>query len=222
MKYQIIRESKKVLAILGCLALAGLVPALVAQASWVRLMGLFFLGVCSLSMAIIVYFYRDPERNSTEPPEIIIAPADGYVTHVEKVREDRYLKKPAWRVAVFMHVGNVHIQRVPSAGKLVRTDHYPGKFRPVMDPKAPIENEQRWYLFERGPRSYTLVQIAGLLARRTINWLTINQECSRGIRLGMIALGSEIDLYLPEAVEMIVKPGTKVKGGESIIARWTA
>jgi phosphatidylserine decarboxylase len=219
MKFQITRQSKILLGILTLSFLGSLVLMLKTE-NTLKNISIVITLISIISIFIIVYFYRDPERNSTADSDIILAPADGMVVRVEKCQETKHLKGPALRIAIFMHVGNVHVQRIPSAGTLLWTQHQQGKFRAVLDPKAPIENEQRWYAFDNKERSYALVQIAGLLARRTISWLQPDQKCLRGERLGMIALGSEVDLYVPQSVEVSVQVGQKVKGGITPLGRW--
>ncbi len=177
-------------------------------------------GLFGALALVVLFFFRDPERKSGATPEAILAPADGLVVRVDEAEESRHLRAPAQRIAIFMHVGNVHVQRVPSEARVEWIKHQPGRFRPALDQRAASDNEQQWYAFT-GPRGkYVLVQIAGMLARRTISWLAEGQACARGERLGMIALGSEVDLYLPLSAEVSVRPGARVKAGQTVIGAW--
>ncbi len=173
-----------------------------------------------LMTAVILIFFRDPERFSGAAPEMVLSPADGRVTAVEEVIEKRHFGGPARRIAIFMHIGNVHVQRMPVEGRLLWMKHIPGRFLPAMDKKAWCENEQRWYAFERSGRKFAVVQIAGLIARRTMCWIQPECEYRRGERLGMIAFGSEIDIYLPLAAAITVRPGQRVYGGRTVIGEW--
>lgn len=219
MKFQITKESKVVLNIFMALFFIGLLTFISAK-DVLKYSGFIITLFCILSVGIIIYFYRDPERQTVADSDIILAPADGMIVRIEQTTEEKHLKGPATLVAIFMHMGNVHVQRLPSDGTLLWEQHRPGKFRAILDPKAPLENEQRWYAFVNQDRNFTLVQIAGLLARRTISWLQPQQKYARGERLGMIALGSEIDLYLPPEVDITVQVGKKVKAGITPLGRW--
>ncbi len=172
-------------------------------------------------MCLLLVFFRDPERSSPAAAEKILSPADGRVMTVARVLEHEYFRGPALRIAIFMHIGNVHVQRLPGAGKLLWTRWRPGKYLPAFRREAARENEQHWYAFENNGRRFAVVQIAGLLARRTISRVTVGREYARGERLGMIAFGSEVDLYLPPETIVQVKPGDRVRGGKTILGAWT-
>jgi len=219
MKYRFNKESKKAFGLLVGLVVIGIFMTIQKSAMW-KYSGFAIILLSVIAVGAIIYFFRDPERHSSAAEEMIVAPADGLVVRIEQTLESRHLKGPAWRIAIFMHIGNVHVQRVPSAGTLCWTQHQPGRFLPILHSRASFENEQRWYAFENNNRNYTLVQIAGILAKRTISWLKPQHFYQRGERLGMIALGSEIDIYLPLSTSIVVKVGEKVIAGETIIGRW--
>jgi len=181
-------------------------------------------GITSIGFLLLItslIFFRDPERQPNASRNEILAPADGRVVAVETLKECRYLQGPSQRIAVFMHIGNVHVQRIPYAGELVATQHKPGRFYPAFLPKAAEENERRWYIFETNEkRKYAIVQIAGMIARRTVSWLNLNKKYNQGERLGMIMFGSEVDTYLPVDVTVKIKPGERVYAGKTIIGVW--
>jgi phosphatidylserine decarboxylase len=188
--------------------------------SWVRGAGLV-LAVFSFSLALLfLIFFRDPERISLAPENRILSPADGRVMVVEVLAENRVIGGQAQRVAIFMNVANVHVQRVPSRARLLWTDYKPGKFLPAFVSRAGFENEQRWYAFDHAGRKYAVVQIAGLLARRIHCWIQPEATYERGTRLGMISLGSEVDVYLPLSAQVAVKPGDVVHAGETVLGEW--
>ncbi|MBN1596314.1 phosphatidylserine decarboxylase [candidate division FCPU426 bacterium] len=221
MKYFFNKSSVKIIAFLAVMMMAGIL-LLLLQPLHLALFGWMLVASGVFLTALVVYFCRDPERHSAAADDCLVAPADGLVVRVEEVMEDKHLRGRARRIAIFMHVGNVHVQRVPSSGILRWTEHRPGKFWPVLHPQAARENEQRWYAFENKGCNYVLVQIAGMLAKRTISWCTTDSFYRRGERLGMIALGSEVDLYLPTHASVAVKVGDKVVAGQTIIGRWQA
>lgn len=178
--------------------------------------------VSSYALVQVLVFYRDPIRTCRASETSIVAPADGRVVAIEEIVEPRYIKGPALRIAIFMHVGNVHIQRMPIEAVFKWQKHYPGKYLPAFDNRAAKVNEQRVYAFDRYGQPFTLVQIAGLLARRTKCWLTDSEQVvKRNKKIGMITLGSEIDLYLPLETSLAIKVGDKVFAGQSIIGEWS-
>ena len=221
MKYRWVQEGYPLFWISGLLLLIGLLLNGGLRALPWRVAGIV-IALLGLALGVIsLVFFRDPERLSGAAENKIVAPADGRVVAVEEVTEDQYFKGPARRVAIFMHIGNVHVQRVPTPGKLVWMRHKPGLYRPAFMAEAAKVNEQRWYAFESSGRKYALVQIAGLVARRTISWIQPDRIYHRGERLGMIAFGSEVDTYWPLEVTITVKPGDKVLAGQTIIGEWS-
>jgi phosphatidylserine decarboxylase len=180
---------------------------------------LTFLGV--LATGFFTYFFRDPERPLPLEPAVIVAPADGKVVLVDEVPENEFLHGPARRVAIFMNVFDVHVNRSPVAGKVAEMQHRPGEYKAAFRHDAASCNEQQALLLttEAGFR-VLVVQIAGLLARRIVPFVKTGQELARGERIGMICFGSRVDLYLPPASDIRVQVGDRVKAGSSIIGRW--
>jgi phosphatidylserine decarboxylase len=199
---------------------------------FVFLLGLLFfiydLGTWALSCwgialgcgILILVFFRDPERSSVTSPQTIVAPADGRIVACDFVDEPIFMHGPAQRIAIFMHLGNVHVQRIPSPGYLEWIQFVPGKFRVALDPRAHVDNQRQLFAFTSPYGPYLVVQITGAIARRTLTWIQPQQHYERGIRLGMIVLGSEVDLYLPLDVKLAVKPGQAVRAGETILGEW--
>lgn len=176
-------------------------------------------GLGLLALAFFAYFFRDPERNIPADPAVVVSPADGKVVYVDEVREDRYLNGPARRVAVFMNVFDVHVNRAPVAGTVVESEHRDGCYKAAWREDACTLNEQQALVLEAGGRRLLVVQIAGLLARRIIPYVQPGQSLAKGERLGMICFGSRVDLYLPPSAEITVQVGDRVKAGSSILAR---
>jgi phosphatidylserine decarboxylase len=180
---------------------------------WLTLPGL-------LGGAFFAYFFRDPERLIPGEPGAVVSPADGKVVMVDEAPEERFLQAPAQRVAIFMNVFDVHVNRAPVAGTVSLSKHQPGKFKAAFRQDAGWLNEQQSYVLETGAGVRVLVvQIAGLLARRIIPWVEVGTRLTRGERLGMICFGSRVDLYLPPEAQILVKPGDRVKAGSSVVAK---
>lgn len=177
---------------------------------WLGLAGLLFFA----------YFFRDPERDIPDDPAGIVAPADGKVILVDEVREDKYLNAPARRIAIFMNVFDVHVNRAPLAARVTEAQHRDGCFKAAFREDACTLNEQMALLLEAKGSRVLVVQIAGLLARRIVSYVKPGQQLEKGERLGMICFGSRVDLYLPPEAEILVKVGDRVKAGSSMVAKW--
>jgi phosphatidylserine decarboxylase len=177
-------------------------------------------GLGLVSAGFFAYFFRDPERLIPSEPGAIVAPADGKVVRVDEVQEPEFLQGPARRVAIFMNVFDVHVNRAPMAGVVKEMRHRPGQYQAAFRPEAAQQNEQQALVLEHGVgQRLLMVQIAGLLARRIISFVKPGQQLTRGERLGMICFGSRVDLYLPPEAEIFVKVGDRVKAGSSILAQ---
>jgi phosphatidylserine decarboxylase len=173
-----------------------------------------------LAGGFFTYFFRDPERAIPQEPAAVVAPADGKVVFLDEVREDRHLRGPAKRVAIFMNVFDVHVNRAPVAGKVAWMEHRPGAFMAAFKHDAGHANEQLALALEGDDgRRVLLVQIAGLLARRIVPFVQEGQSLARGERIGMICFGSRVDVYLPSEAEVLVQVGDQVKAGSSMVAK---
>jgi len=174
----------------------------------------------ALFFGYVLYFFRDPERAISSDPRDIVSAADGKVIAVDEVVEDYFTKRKMKRVAVFLSVFDVHVNRTPSAGRVVKVHHHAGEFLDARDPEVDVRNEAMNWLLQTGRGEIVVRQIAGLIARRIIGWAREGQELSTGERFGMIRFGSRTDVYLPLECEILVQPGQRVQGGSSVIARW--
>ena len=179
--------------------------------SWLWVTGLFA-GL----FLFVTWFFRDPERSIPEDPNAIVSAGDGRV--VEIVQEkDPLLDGVYTRVSVFLNVFNVHVNRVPIAGKIQATRYNPGKFLNAASHKASLDNEQSAILLTNGHVTILVKQIAGLIARRIVCWAKEGDEYQRGQRFGLIRFGSRVDVFLPEGTDIKVAIGDIVSGGSSII-----
>jgi phosphatidylserine decarboxylase len=170
-----------------------------------------------------VYFFRDPERRPPEDSECLVAPADGVVTHIEKVDEPDFPGGRALRISIFLSVFNVHVNRVPRGGRVTGLRYFRGTFIDARAADCAVRNEQLWVdIEESGGRSLRVKQIAGAVARRIVCWLKIGEEVHKGDRFGMIKFGSRTDILVPadERVELSVKIGDPVTGGETVLLRF--
>jgi len=187
------------------------------------LLGWGFLASLSfMAAAFFLNFFRNPKRLIPADPTVIVSPADGKVILTDEVQENEFLQGPARRVAIFMNVFDVHVNRAPVAGRVILSRHRPGRFLAAFKEEAARVNEQQVILWETPANQRVVtVQIAGLLARRIVPAVEEGSVVPKGGPMGMICFGSRVDLYLPRNCDIIVKIGDRVKAGASIIGRWS-
>lgn len=166
----------------------------------------------------LVYFFRDPRRKTEENDKAIYSPADGEIIEIKEAREDKFLKVPSQVIKIFMTPLDVHVQRAPIKGRIGYLEYKKGKFMPANLDKASEENEQNMIGIENAKVKILIKQIAGLIARRIVWWVNMQQGVSQGERIGMIKLGSQVDIFIPLDVEIKVKVKDKVKAGLTVIA----
>jgi phosphatidylserine decarboxylase len=168
------------------------------------------------------YFFRDPKRSVPQNAGLLVSPADGVVSLIERAVPPEGLgfgPEPLLRVSVFMSVFNCHVNRAPIAGKVTAVVYRPGKFFNASLDKASEENERNALAIEMADgRSIAVVQIAGLVARRILCWTKPGDRLATGERFGLIRFGSRLDVYLPEGVEPQVALGQTMVAGETVIA----
>ena len=168
------------------------------------------------------YFFRAPKRSVPQGRGIIVSPADGVVSLIERAVPPPELgagTEALTRVSVFMSVFNGHVNRAPIAGRLIKMAYRPGKFFNASLDKASEDNERNSLLLELADgRKLVVVQIAGLVARRIVPFVTEGQSLRTGERFGLIRFGSRLDVYLPEGVEPLVALGQTMVAGETVLA----
>ncbi|CAH0309754.1 phosphatidylserine decarboxylase [Roseomonas sp. CECT 9278] len=181
---------------------------------------LFWLGAAFV--AFCLYFFRDPERVAPGRPGLVIAPADGKVVSIVPAVPPEELglgPAPRWRVAIFLSVLDVHVNRMPVDGTVTRVAYRHGKFLSANMDKASEENERNAIaLALPDGRDMAVVQIAGLVARRILSDAKVGDAVQAGERFGIIRFGSRTDVYLPEGVQALVSEGQTMIGGETVIA----
>jgi phosphatidylserine decarboxylase len=158
--------------------------------------------------ALVVAFFRDPDREPPADPALVVAPADGRVTAVEGAR-----------ISIFLSVFDVHVNRAPVAGRVAALDYRPGRFGNAMRARSAAQNEQNRITLETPSGAVLVTQIAGLLARRIVFWPRVGDRVERGQRIGMIKFGSRTDLVLPPGFEWLVRVGDHVRAGATPVAR---
>jgi phosphatidylserine decarboxylase len=184
-----------------------------------------FLGIVALIFTVFcLYFFRDPNRMVPQRASLILAPADGLISAVVNdvslppelagADDGRYT-----RISTFLSVLDVHVQRSPVSGKIIRKVYSPGKFLNADLDKASEDNERCSLLIETpAAQKICCVQIAGLIARRIINDVREEDTIRAGARYGMIRFGSRLDVYIPEGISPLVVVGQRAIGGETVFA----
>ena len=176
---------------------------------------LIFLSIAFI--AFISFFFRNPPRNVPVGDSQILSPADGRVMSVSEVVEPVFLKGKAVRVSIFLSIFDAHINRSPISGTVKYVNYRPGKFIPAFKSHASDINERNTLGIEGKNVKILVSQITGFIARRIVCWAKEGSSLSKGQCFGMIKFGSGTEIIMPDGVEINVKPGDKVKAGESII-----
>ena len=208
----------------GAIAMAvAFVVAILASHFW----WLAWLVIPTFLLAYGVFlFFRDPVRYPPEDEKAILSPADGRICLIQECELpdalgeiEEYRGKKFWRVSVFMSVFNVHVNRVPTAGEILKKEYVAaGKFFNASLDKASKENERCNYLVKaENGQVYGVTQIAGLVARRIVPQVEEGQALKRADRFGLIRFGSRLDVYLPEGVKPEVRVGQTMVAGETVL-----
>lgn len=179
--------------------------------------GLAGLGVAGASLL----FFRDPERALEPDPDVVYAPADGFITDVEEAHEAWIPGGEALRISTFLSIHNVHVNRSPVEGSVTKMEEVAGRFVPAFLGGAKEENHQNRIAID-GPRGRAVVvQIAGMVARRISRWVETGESVSAGQRIGLIHFGSRTDVLLPtRAADPLVSTGDRVRAGKTPLARY--
>lgn len=165
------------------------------------------------------YFFRNPTRHIPPDESAIVSPADGTVQDVVAIDSDDFVKRPGTKVIIFLSVFDVHVNRSPIAGEIKIQKYICGRFRPAYKEAVGFENERHLIGIENDRLRVTVTQVAGILARRIVSWVTLDDKLEKGELYGLIRFGSCTEIVMPDNVEVLVKKGQKVYGGETIIGR---
>ena len=181
---------------------------------------LFWLGLAVTGW--MAYFFRDPPRVTPEDDDLVVSPADGVVEAIKPRRPPPELElgdAPLTCISVFLNIFDVHINRAPVGGRVVKRAYHPGKFLAASDDKASEVNERQSFRIETGHGDMVgLVQIAGLVARRIAGFVDQGEMVQAGQRVGLIRFGSRCDVYLPDGVMSQVLVGQRAVAGETVLA----
>jgi phosphatidylserine decarboxylase len=216
-------------------------PALCVLGSWLRLapegvlisvllaslaMALFFAGLSWLAWPLLVVavgvasFFRDPARIAPDRAGVVVSAADGKITDICQGAPPGSAEMVQWRLSVFMSPLNVHVNRAPIAGEVTGVEHTAGEFLAAFRDQASERNERNAIVLrDLSGRSYTVVQIAGYLARRIVCRLRMHDKIAQGQRLGLIMFGSRVDHFFPLEYRLAVERGDRVKAGVSILGQ---
>lgn len=165
---------------------------------------LFIIGAV-LTLFFFVFF-RDPERTPSGDEDDAVSPADGKVISIKD-----------GAISIFMNIHNVHVNRAPLAGTVTQIDYKPGGYIPAFNKDSQV-NERNYVVISTEHGNLELTQIAGVLTRRIVSYISKGSRVKRGERIGMIRFGSRVDVIIPQEYEFTAKPGDKVKAGETVIA----
>ena len=173
-------------------------------------------GLASLA-AVLVFFFRDPERRISADARAFLSPADGVVMRVAVNNDSKAGPVGGPFVTIFLAVWNVHVNRVPHHGSVDKVIYEPGGHAMAFHDSA-ASNESNWIWFRSGDMQFVVRQVAGKVARRIVCRIRPGEWVRQGQRLGIIRFGSRTDLFLPAGSQVLVQPGDKVRGGVSVIA----
>ena len=171
-------------------------------------------------LLLILWFFRNPKRNINKKNDHIISPADGKVVNIQQTFENEYFKENKLQISIFLSPFDVHVNRYPVSGEVLYSKHHHGKYLVAWHPKSSDKNERTTIVIKNknfGNIMYR--QIAGMVARRIVNYANEGLIVSQGEDSGFIKFGSRVDLFLPLKSQLLVKEGDKVIGGISEIAR---
>jgi phosphatidylserine decarboxylase len=173
-----------------------------------------WIGVAAfVALALFMaYFFRDPKRSVPTEANVIVSAADGKVTRIEEREDGKF-------VSVFLSPVDVHINRAPIAGQVIKVERFQGKKAPATSNEASQTNERNAMTIKGEKMTVVCTQIVGILARRIVCWRSAGESVELGEKYGLIKFGSRTDLLMPKTVEIAVEIGDRVVGGETIIAR---
>jgi phosphatidylserine decarboxylase len=205
---------------LGLIVLAIIICKLPLSLNALATLLSFLWVVVAWVIAFVIYFFRDPDRALPSGEDIIVSAADGLVVGIDEMEEPDFHLGPMIRIAVFLSVFDVHVNRTPCDGTVKSTVYRAGKFLDVRHPQASQLNECRAWRLETPRGDIAVRQIAGLIARRIVAWAGEGSALARGERFGMIRFGSRTEVFLPADCIVLVKIGDRVEGAATPIARW--
>ncbi|MDP4148967.1 MAG: phosphatidylserine decarboxylase family protein [Bacteroidota bacterium] len=168
----------------------------------------------------LISFFRVPNRTPTRGDNLIICPADGKVVVIEEAFDEEYFKDRRLQVSIFMSPANVHRNVNPISGEVVYNQYHRGKYLVAWHPKSSTENERHSVVLRNNHGEILVKQIAGAMARRIVNYLSVGQKIEQSAEMGFIKFGSRVDVLLPPGAKVQVRLNETVKGGVTVLASW--
>src|SRR4051812_22989607 len=175
--------------------------------------------------AYMALFFRDPERRcDVVPPasDEVLCPADGVVMVAGEPQEGVAPEGDWQQVSVFLSVVDVHVNRSPYCGEVVESSYHPGRFLAAYRAESAHSNERSEIRLRDGDRTVVFRQVVGVLARRIVTRTGPGRHLATGQRMGLMKFGSRMDVFVPPECTLTVSKGQRVRGGETVIARWPA
>lgn len=169
-------------------------------------------------LLFIISFFRVPNRRLTIGENLVICPADGKVVVIEEIVDVEYFKDKRIQVSIFMSPANVHQNRNPISGEVVYNQYHKGKYLVAWDPKSSTENERHSVVIKGTKAEILVKQIAGAVAKRIVNYLSVGQKVEQTTEYGFIKFGSRVDVLLPVGTKIKVQLNQVVKGGVTVLA----
>lgn len=202
-----ISEAKGILFVLVLLVIASLI--------WLKPLAVLWIG-CIL---FTFYFFRDPDREAPDDPDLAVAPADGQVVAIEERLEGEVTMQRMICISIFLSIFDVHVNRSPIAGTITHSEATKGAYRDARDPESSKVNASRLWVIENDRCKLVVRQITGAIARRIVAWSKVGDQVAQGEKFGMIRFGSRTELYVPEGSKILVRVGRSVRGGVTPIAQ---
>jgi phosphatidylserine decarboxylase len=187
----------------------------VAAALWYMAMPAWLVTIPLVLAAFFLWFFRDPDRTIPRGAGQVVSPGDGLVTEAEWIET---ISGSRLRLSIFLNVFDVHVNRAPIGGVVKVCEYRKGEFKNAMKPESVLNNEQTLITIDAGAYEVSFKQIAGLLARRIVCNLKVGDKVERGQRIGLIKFGSRVDVLIPAEANLMVKSGSRVKGGSTVLA----
>jgi phosphatidylserine decarboxylase len=176
-----------------------------------------------VTLALILFlvsFFRIPNRKLTTGNNFVICPADGKVVVIEEIIDSEYFHDKRLQLSVFMSPANVHQNRLPVSGEIVYNKYHKGKYLVAWNPKSSTENERHSVVIKNVKGEILVKQIAGALAKRIVNYLSVGQKVEQSAEMGFIKFGSRVDVLLPPGTKINVELNQVVQGGVTVLAEW--
>jgi phosphatidylserine decarboxylase len=171
-------------------------------------------------LLFIISFFRVPSREASIDEKYIVCPADGKVVVIEEITDQEFFHDRRLQVSIFMSPANVHRNVNPVGGDVIYSQYHKGKFLVAWNPKSSTENERHSVVIKNMKGSVLVKQIAGAVAKRIINYLSVGQKIEQCAEMGFIKFGSRVDVLLPSGTPLKVELNQMVKGGVTVLAEW--